>query len=188
MEWYVIKSMSGQELPVVNKIQMCMACEDVSFKARAFVPRVKRKRKYMGAWHTEERVLFSGYVFVEIEKEDLLAFRDFLRRYGQTVRFVNTDGEMLPITEAERQYIKHLIGEDEVAQVSVGYIEGDKVYVTDGPLVGREGDVVKINRHKREAVVAIPFMGDVVRVTLSLEIVSKTGKSDAEADEPDKDI
>jgi transcriptional antiterminator NusG len=60
--------------------------------------------------------------------------------------------------------------------------------VTDGPLVGREGDVVKINRHKREAVVAIPFMGDVVRVTLPLEIVSKTGKSDAEADEPDKDI
>lgn len=55
----------------------------------------------------------------------------------------------------------------------VGFIRGDRVFVTLGPLQGRESVIRKIDRHKRRAKIELEFMGDRRIFDVALEIVSK---------------
>ena len=58
-------------------------------------------------------------------------------------------------------------------KMSEGYIEGDQLVITDGPLTYYEGKIVKINRHKRTAVLEVEFLGRKNQVTVGLEVVGK---------------
>ena len=50
---------------------------------------------------------------------------------------------------------------------------GKKVIVQEGPLKGLEGCVEKINLHKREVTIRMPFAGRMVDVKLGIEVVGK---------------
>ena len=55
--------------------------------------------------------------------------------------------------------------------MSTGIIEGEQVIVTGGPLMGMEGYIRKIDRHKRKAWVELEMFGRIQRVEIGLEIV-----------------
>ena len=57
--------------------------------------------------------------------------------------------------------------------MSEGYIEGDKVRVTAGPLCGLEGLIKKIDRHKRTACLEFDMFGQTVSTSVGLEITEK---------------
>ena len=57
--------------------------------------------------------------------------------------------------------------------MSVGFIEGDTIKVTEGPLLGLEGKIRKIDRHKRQCVVETEMFGQKTKMTVGLEIVYK---------------
>ena len=57
--------------------------------------------------------------------------------------------------------------------MSSGYIEGDKIIITEGPLKNLEGTIRKLDRHKRTAVVQIKMMGQLRDVVMGVEIVKK---------------
>lgn len=57
--------------------------------------------------------------------------------------------------------------------VSTGFIEGDKVTITDGPLAGKEAMIKRIDRHKRIAVLNVEMFGECIGVTVGLEVVEK---------------
>ena len=58
--------------------------------------------------------------------------------------------------------------------MSEGVIEGGTIKVLSGPLMGYEGSIQKIDRHKRLAYVEIKMLGRTTVVKLGLEIVSKS--------------
>ena len=53
-------------------------------------------------------------------------------------------------------------------------ILNSKIIITSGPLVGNEGIIKKIDRHKRIGFVEFSFMGQPQLVKLPLEIISKS--------------
>ena len=57
--------------------------------------------------------------------------------------------------------------------VSEGVIEGDRIIVLKGPLVGREGWIRKINRRKRTAYLEIDMFGRTIQTKIGLGIVRK---------------
>ncbi len=74
--------------------------------------------------------------------------------------------------ESERQMLLSLCNDSHCVELSSGFIEGDKIYITDGPLKGRESIVRKINRHKRQVWIEMEFMGELKRVRIALELVA----------------
>jgi transcriptional antiterminator NusG len=60
-----------------------------------------------------------------------------------------------------------------VTEESKGFIIGDKIIVTSGPLKGRESIIRKIDRHKRRAEIEVAFLGDIRRINVALEVISK---------------
>ena len=64
-----------------------------------------------------------------------------------------------------------LCNDSHCIESSSGIIEGDKIHVTDGPLKGYESIIKRVNRHKRQAVIEIEFIGDRRQVSVPLEVV-----------------
>ena len=56
---------------------------------------------------------------------------------------------------------------------SEGYIQGEKVIVTKGPLKGMESKISRIDRHKRLAWLTVELFGRTVELQAGLEIVRK---------------
>jgi transcriptional antiterminator NusG len=77
------------------------------------------------------------------------------------------------LREKEREYWECSFDENFCATGSVGFIEGDMIRITSGVLVGKESQIKKINRHKREAVVELEMMGALREVRLMLEVIKK---------------
>ena len=69
--------------------------------------------------------------------------------------------------------LRRLGGDGHVVKYSEGYMEGQKLVVTSGPLKDFEGKVKKILRHKRLVVMEVPLLGQAVEVTLGLGVVEK---------------
>ena len=62
---------------------------------------------------------------------------------------------------------------EHIVEMSKGYIEGDRIFIESGPLLGKEGIIRKINRHKRIAEVEVSLFEQKIRVKVGLEVVSK---------------
>ena len=70
-------------------------------------------------------------------------------------------------------FLEKLLGRNKVVEYSVGFIENDRVVITEGPLVGLESNIIHIDRHKRICTLEIEMLGQKREVKVSLEIVSK---------------
>ncbi len=63
---------------------------------------------------------------------------------------------------------------DERHKTSISKItvhEGKRIRVVDGPLKDYEGDVVKVDLHRKEAAVKIEFMGRKLELKMGIEMV-----------------
>lgn len=57
--------------------------------------------------------------------------------------------------------------------MSSGIIENDRVQILSGPLMGMEGNIRRIDRHKRIAYMEIEMFGRTVEMKVGLEIIRK---------------
>lgn len=57
--------------------------------------------------------------------------------------------------------------------MSSGIIENDRVQILSGPLMGMEGNICRIDRHKRMAYMEIEMFGRTVEMKVGLEIIRK---------------
>ena len=66
-----------------------------------------------------------------------------------------------------------LYGEDYVVGASTGIIVGDVVRILDGPLMGKESIIHKVEWHKRMVFEDVAFAGKMHMLKLPLEVVGK---------------
>jgi len=57
---------------------------------------------------------------------------------------------------------------------SKGFIEGDRVKIVSGALMGMESKIIKVNKRKCSAVIEIDMFGVTQRMTLMLEVLEKS--------------
>ena len=165
--WYVIQVYTGKELEIAQQCRERVADEGED----VFVPLAERWTKIRGERTLITSRLFPGYVFIETERiEDF--YKRLNRIYAMT-KVLRTGDEMTPIQKEEEEYLRKLGGDEHVVKYSEGYIEGDKLGVTSGPLKDFEGRIKKILRHKRLVVMEVPLLGHTVEVTLGLGVVER---------------
>ncbi len=97
-----------------------------------------------------------------------------LKKIPDLTKILGNDGENIyPIYKEEAMFLTRFGGEKHIVEVSSGYIEGDVIKVTDGPLVDQEGLIAKVDRHKRLAYVDVSLFGQVTRVQVGLELIKR---------------
>ncbi|GGJ73769.1 transcription termination/antitermination protein NusG [Deinococcus aquiradiocola] len=188
IEWYAVHTYVGQEKMVEKNL--------------------KERASKMGMWYTKiyqvlqpsetatelqdggkkvtvERLLFPGYVFVQMDIEDddapgeLGESWEAVRGTPGVTGFVGTSTRPVPLSQDEVDRLLRSVGVMQaaevapVARVSVNFKEGDLVRVTAGPFADFSGVVSEVNIPQSKVKVLVSIFGRETPVELDFSQVQK---------------
>ena len=167
--WYVIQTVGGQEEQVRS---LMLKLVDPSLVQESFIPRYEVMKRIKGAWVKRAEVLLPGYVFVVTRDPGKL--KESLRNVPRFTRLLGNDDMFTPLEDREVAFINAFTQPGKrTVELSTGVIEGDEVVILNGPLMGHQGSIVKIDRHKRLAWLTIDVLGESREIAVGLEIIRK---------------
>jgi len=142
-------------------------------KVENFCPLNKVAKQWADRKKTIEEPLFTCYVFVyTTESEHLL-----IRQTDGILNFVHWVGKPAIIRTEEIEVIKSFLEQHNNVKLERVHVNiADKIRITDGPLMNREGDIVEVNN--KSVKVVLPSLGyamiaEVARTRIELINVSK---------------
>ncbi len=179
--WYVLYTRTNAEQRVIRDITDAFYKKSPNFEFEPFCPesefyyRNKSEKRLDKVYR--RRPLFPNYVFIETtmpENEFLKQFSSFIYNSPDIIRILNYGSTgKIALDPEERKRFEYLFKGKRCFEHSEGYIEGDKIVITAGALVGREGLITHINRHNRLAIIKIQMFGGTIEAKVALEIVNK---------------
>lgn len=179
--WYVLYVRSNTEHRVVESFQQAIIKKRLPYMIETFCPESEqyynnKKSRVLGKQYLK-RPMFANYVFIETNMpaiEFKSAIFDIIYDSSDIIRLLSygSSGEIAILPE-ERKRLEYLLRGKRCLEHSVGYIDGDNIVITSGPLIGMEGSIKKINRHHRRARIEIDMFNQKQIVDVALEIVRK---------------
>lgn len=168
--WYAIQVRTGNEEKTAG---LCKELIDSEILEALLIPRAERLRKREGTWRKEEEKLFPGYLIAISQRPDELF--QALKKVPELTKALGDSSGLISLYEKEVEFLQHFCGEkgQSTAKMSEGIIIGQKVIITEGPMNGYEGNIRKIDRHKRTAQLEVELFGRSLMVTMGLEIIRK---------------
>lgn len=169
LTWYVLFVRIGEE----HKIKDLFIKEGL----HSFVPMMKRIHHVKGKKVFIEKAMFPGYTFIEsdINQNEFLINLNLVRqKYSKFIKVLKYSEHDVPaLRNEEEEYLKRILNKDKVMEHSIGFIEGDRTIITEGPLMGLENTIIKIDRHKRKAIIQVSLCNQLTNISVSLEIINK---------------
>ena len=158
-KWYVVHTLTGQELKVQKYIENTVADKGLQeFIYKVLVPMEDVIEMYHGKRRTIQRKFFPGYILVNmiINKKT----KAFIKGVPGVTGFVTSAGEPVPLSQEEFESIIKKTEKEKVAQkVEIPFVEGEPVRVTDGPFKDFSGIVSEINHERGKVRVMVSIFG-----------------------------
>ena len=172
-KWYVLRAIGGKEKKAKESLDNEIArlgLTDLVVNSVVPVERVYQQRN--GKKVMKERILYSGYVFVEAALVGEVPH--VLRNIPNILGFLG-DNNPVPMRASE---VSRMIGRvddsiEEIEDTFVPYYVGDTVKVVDGPFNGFSGIVEEVNEEKKKLSVMVKIFGRKTPLELSYLQVEK---------------
>ena len=170
LRWYLAACEPGREATVCENARRIVgdpALED------AFVLRRERWAKFDGTWSKHLITPFSGYIFMLSRDAGALdaALRGLTFRVNLAGR---QDGTYAPLADGAATWLERSLDASRVLRSSTGVIVDGRLHVLEGPLVGQEASVVKVDRHKRTCIVRVGCAEGSFTQVMPLDVPSKS--------------
>lgn len=164
--WYAAFVSTGEEDHVKKRL---MDNSNVDF--RFLVPKRALNERRLGEWKIVKRTLFPGYILME----GLMTVEHYIqiKKTMGLIKILESEGQPLVIYASEIQTISRLTKEDELIGASKVLIEGNKVRVIEGPLLGAEGLIETVNKQKGRVKVRLNFFGEPRLIDLAIDIIEQ---------------
>jgi transcriptional antiterminator NusG len=171
--WYVIHTITGKEWEC---LQQCKDYVDKEYYQNIFIPQYILHRHFKKEWHEIKKVLFPGYLFIDTEQiEPVVTGLKKIFQYARVLR----DGELIsPITLEEKEFLGAMMDEEYVVRYSEGFLIGEKVCITSGPLKKYRGNIKSVDRHRRLAKLEIPIFGRATPVEVGFGAIARVSEED----------
>lgn len=166
--WYAIWVTTGCEEKVAA---MCRRHIPKEYYEDCFIPKVEIKKKYLGNWHLHRAVMYPGYIFIITDNIKEVYFA--LKKIPQFTKILGDSEEPIALYEKEVQLLQSMKNKDHIIEMSLGYVENDRILITHGPLKNYTGRIKRIDRHKRVAIIETEMFGRTMDVKVGLEIIAK---------------
>lgn len=171
--WYIIHSYSGFE----NKVAESLRGRAIAFGfsdriGQILIPTEEVFELRNGKKVTSKRLLYPGYVMVEMEMDDELwhAVKETPRVTG----FVGGGNHPSPLTADEvNQILYRQANAGDRPKPKLTYEKNETVRITDGPFTNFSGKVEEINSDKNTLRVMVTIFGRSTPVELEFEQVEK---------------
>lgn len=154
MSWYVIQTLSGEE---IRCLTLCQSRIDSRLYHEIFIPKYIRQKHYKKEWHECCEILFPSYLFVDTENMEEIAEK--LAQVPCYTKILRDGDSIAPIREEEKQFLAQMMDEYKVVRYSEGLIIGEQVCIAHGPLKSMQGYVRSVNRHRRVAILDVKIFG-----------------------------
>jgi len=162
--WFVLFVNANQE----DKVKKILE-KNFGDEYKFIIPTRELRERKSGKWNNVRRKLFPGYILAK-GIMNIEAYYKFREVYG-VLKLLRNEDEVLTINEKELKGLNILI--DNNLGISTLYKENDCIRILAGPLVGLEGQIVKIDFRKGRAKVNISFMNEERIIDLGIELVDK---------------
>ena len=122
--------------------------------------------------------VFPGYVFIAADGEDITARQWDLRRTDGFYRFLKSNQNIKPLADRDLELVLHFIKKaGPVAGISRVYFnEHARIVVIEGPLMGLEGKIIKVDKRKKRAKVKLNLYDDSFAIDLAFEVIGALDK------------
>ena len=144
MPWYCLFCKAGQENNVMRMLEErgAMPLAPLAVHVRAGAKKSERTRQR----------LLPGYVFFEqAEEPDWMG----IIRYSSVLKILHYQDETPELRGADLEFVRWLKAHEGIIDVSEVVKVGTKIAFVSGPLVGMEGQVLKVNKGRRLVQVSI---------------------------------
>lgn len=139
-----------------------------------YFPKRRIDIKRGGVFSQSTTAVFPGYVFVEVdETEDIRRHQWAFRRTDGFFRFLKSNRDICPMSGRDLEVVLHFIKNvGPVAGKSRVYFnENSRIVVVEGPLMGLEGRIIKVDKRKRRAKIKLDLYNDSFSIDLGFEVI-----------------
>lgn len=143
--------------------------------ARIISPKWIQLKWVKGTAFEEDHALFPGYLFIYTD-EQITDFRSIMTIEG-VIRFLGSRDDGFLLHNEDLRFAQMLaecegrIGNFKVYQV------GDRIHLAKGVLAGFDGQIVKVDRHRRRLQVEFGFDNAIRRITVGYEMLEQENTS-----------
>lgn len=166
--WYIIYTVTGREHKCLEQLQHYVDEADYS---EIFIPHYIVKKHFKGEWHDIRKILFPGYLFVDTDNIEPIV--EGLRRVTQYTRVLKNGESIAPVTEEEQKFLSDMMDAGHTVRYSEGFLIGERVCITEGPLQNYQGCIRTVDRHRRTARLEIPVFGGMTPVEVGFGAIKK---------------
>ena len=178
--WYVIQTVTGKEEELLTFIRTMV---QKSLYETCFLFRAEWMKRLGGQWQLQVQSLFPGYVFIETKNPEQVFLE--LRQIPKFSRLLGSDkSEFIPVREQEERFLRILAGAEQTGTGKSGTERSGAVSLDrepweaivrltlvqtteDGDIAAMRGalsyfkkEIVRVNLHKRYAVVRTRILGE----------------------------
>ena len=172
MPWYCLFCKAGQEQNVIRMLQ--------ERGARPLAPMAVHFQPGERGLEKARRRLLPGYVF--FEQADAPDWPGIVR-HSAVLRVLHYQDETPELRDADLAFVRWLKVHEGLIDVSEVVKVGTRIAFVSGPLVGMEGQVLKVNKGRRQVQIAVGDEGNLFHaIWCSIEYVQekKEGESAAQ--------
>lgn len=159
--WYVLHVETGSE----NKVKYAI---DKIKGVRALVPKQEKIERRKGKNISIIRRLFPSYVFCKTNLTHDIYYR--IKDIPRVYKFLGTE-KPEAIENREIMHILNMCSDKEIIGISDAFILDKNIKIVKGPLVGLEGQIIKVNKRKGRVKVKFDILGSQKIVEMSVNSI-----------------
>lgn len=168
MEYYCIMVKTGAEEAFKSDFEKTLKERDISAEVMFFKKKMRTSKKI-----EYEQVLFPGYVFLAVLElnPDIVRIARLNRNF---YHFLPSNTDIHQLEGKDLEYLANLRKFGEVQGISKAYFnENMRIVVTDGPLMGFAGNIIKVNRKRQRVTVKLDLCNSTLKFDLAYDEVAK---------------
>lgn len=178
-QWFVIHTLSGKEMKVVDSIEKRMQLEEMTeYIAQVLVPQERVSEVKQGKKREMMRKFYPGYVLIEMD----LYYPDgsinektwhFIQQTPGIIKFIGGD-RPVPLRQDEVDGILSQVQQkQDKATPKVDFEIGETIKINDGPFVNLSGSIEEVDPDRGKLKVSVSIFGRSTPVDLEYWQVEK---------------
>ena len=171
MNFYTIQVKTLKEEEYIQRVEKLL--EFRKNKQSFFFPKRRLSIRKRGKIINQEAPLFSSYVFIRAEEIDFQLFT-IMKTTPYFYRFLPNNQSIQKLEGRDLQLLRHFLQFGETIESSkVIFDENDRIVVKEGPMMGLEGLITKVDRRKKRAKIQVDFAHTPMFFDLAFEVIEK---------------
>jgi transcriptional antiterminator NusG len=118
--------------------------------------------------------VFPGYLFLEAANdEEVHSCQWEFRKTEGFFRFLKSNQDITPLTDKDLELVLHFINNAGpiAGRSKVYFNDNSRIVVVEGPLLGLEGKILKVDRRKGRAKIKLDLFNDSFTIDLAFEVI-----------------